>query len=223
MPKDPAFLFYPTDFLVGTYTMSDAQVGQYIRLMCLQHQKGRLPESTVEKIMGGVIDPEVVAKFVKDEDGMYYNVRLEEEVEKRAKYTQSRRNNRAKAQPVASYDNHMSNISSSCDNHMSNICETYDEHMENENVNGSISITKTPVKPEKQIPPALEDVDAYCAERKNGINASHFMDFYSARGWMIGKTRMKDWRAAIRTWEQNSQRGAEPVKQSERKINILSD
>ncbi len=40
MAKDPAFLFYSSDFYMGTVGMTDAQVGQYIRLMCLQHQKG---------------------------------------------------------------------------------------------------------------------------------------------------------------------------------------
>ena len=40
MSKDPAILFYTQDFLVGTMMMSDEQVGQYIRLLCLQHQKG---------------------------------------------------------------------------------------------------------------------------------------------------------------------------------------
>ena len=42
MAKDPAFLFYSNDFLTGTYTMTDEQVGKYIRLLCLQHQKGEL-------------------------------------------------------------------------------------------------------------------------------------------------------------------------------------
>lgn len=50
-------------------------------------------------------------------------------------------------------------------------------------------------------PPSLEEVKNYCKERKNEINAQNFIDFYSAKGWMIGKNKMKDWRAAVRTWE----------------------
>jgi len=38
-------------------------------------------------------------------------------------------------------------------------------------------------------------------ERKNGINPSAFIDYYESQGWMVGRTKMKDWRAAIRTWE----------------------
>lgn len=51
------------------------------------------------------------------------------------------------------------------------------------------------------IPPTLEMVKAYCEERKNGIDAQHFIDFYESRGWMIGKVKMKNWQAAVRTWE----------------------
>lgn len=51
-------------------------------------------------------------------------------------------------------------------------------------------------------PPTVEEVDAYCRERGNEIKAQKFVDHYAAIGWMIGKTKMKDWKAAVRTWEQ---------------------
>lgn len=53
------------------------------------------------------------------------------------------------------------------------------------------------------IPPSLEIVTAYCQERQNNIDAARFIDYYTAKGWMIGKERMKDWQAAVRTWETN--------------------
>ena len=49
--------------------------------------------------------------------------------------------------------------------------------------------------------PTVDEVREYCQERNNGIDAAAFVDFYTARGWMIGKTYMKDWKAAVRTWE----------------------
>lgn len=52
------------------------------------------------------------------------------------------------------------------------------------------------------IPPTLEEVSAYCRERNNGIDAQTFIDFYGSKGWMVGKNKMKDWKACIRTWEQ---------------------
>lgn len=50
--------------------------------------------------------------------------------------------------------------------------------------------------------PTVEDVGAYCGERGNGVDAQRFCDFYEAKGWKIGKEPMKDWKAAVRTWEQ---------------------
>lgn len=56
-------------------------------------------------------------------------------------------------------------------------------------------------KPQRFIPPTVQEVDAYCKERNNGIDAQSFVDFYSSKGWMIGKNKMKDWKASVRTWE----------------------
>lgn len=59
------------------------------------------------------------------------------------------------------------------------------------------------------VPPSVDEVRAYCHERNNGIDASTFVDFYEARGWMVGKTHMKDWKAAVRTWEKRKEQGEE--------------
>ena len=50
-------------------------------------------------------------------------------------------------------------------------------------------------------PPSLSEVQAYCDERKNGINAQKFLDFYESRGWKYGDTKITDWKACVRTWE----------------------
>ena len=57
-------------------------------------------------------------------------------------------------------------------------------------------------------PPSVEEVRDYCIQRGNGIDAQGFVDYYSSNGWMVGKNRMKDWKAAVRTWERR--RKAEP-------------
>jgi hypothetical protein len=49
--------------------------------------------------------------------------------------------------------------------------------------------------------PTVEQIEAYCAPRHNGISAQDFYDFYESKGWMVGSSPMKDWRAAVRTWE----------------------
>lgn len=56
-------------------------------------------------------------------------------------------------------------------------------------------------KSKRFYPPTIDEVKQYCEERKNNIDPMAFIDFYSSKGWMIGKNRMKDWKAAVRTWE----------------------
>lgn len=53
------------------------------------------------------------------------------------------------------------------------------------------------------VPPSIQDVATYCAERNNGVDAQRFVDYYTANGWKVGKNPMKDWKAAVRTWERN--------------------
>lgn len=55
-------------------------------------------------------------------------------------------------------------------------------------------------------PPTLEQVAAYCKERNNNIDPQRFIDYYTSNGWMVGKNRMKDWKAAIRQWETRDRR-----------------
>jgi hypothetical protein len=84
--KDPAILFYTQDFLTGTFLMTDAQVGKYIRLLCLQQQNGKLTEKEMLKICKKR-DEVIWKKFVL-EDGFYYNKRMIIEIEKRQNYSE---------------------------------------------------------------------------------------------------------------------------------------
>jgi len=63
--------------------------------------------------------------------------------------------------------------------------------------------------------PTREEIFNYCKERKNQVDASQFYDFYEAKNWMIGKNKMKDWKAAVRTWEQRDS--------NNKKINVKPD
>lgn len=53
------------------------------------------------------------------------------------------------------------------------------------------------------IPPTIDEVDKYCRERNNSVDAETFVDFYSSKGWMVGRNKMKDWKSAVRTWEKS--------------------
>jgi predicted phage replisome organizer len=64
------------------------------------------------------------------------------------------------------------------------------------------------IKPtNKFLVPSIEDVKNYCIERNNSVDAEKFIDFYASKGWMIGKNKMKDWKAAVRTWERGENSG----------------
>ena len=90
--KDPAFMFYPADFMLGTFFMTDEEVGQYIRLLCLQHQQGRLTE---QELLAISKSEKVKSKFKRDSDGKYFNNRLEDEITKRLEYKEKQRINGA--------------------------------------------------------------------------------------------------------------------------------
>ncbi len=69
---------------------------------------------------------------------------------------------------------------------------------------------------ERFSPPSEEEVRAYCEERANGIDAGAFVDFYASRGWKAGRVPMKDWRAAVRTWEARQRSSLRPAAREER-------
>ena len=189
MSKDPAFLFYSSDFLTGTMFMDNEQVGKFIRLICAQHQKGRLTEKDMLKICV-THDEDIFSKFAVDGAGLYYNERLEQEVEKRKAYSESRRNNRKKKEDMI--DTSLS----------------YVQHMENENENENIIdnvVIDKPIeeKPKRFVKPTIEQLEAYMEERGMNNIANRFYDHYEANGWKIGKNSMKDWKASVRTWEPN--------------------
>lgn len=67
----------------------------------------------------------------------------------------------------------------------------------------------------KFIKPTIEEIQEYCKERNNGINANAFYDFYESKDWYVGKNKMKDWKACIRTWEQRETINKNQVNESE--------
>ena len=92
MPRDPAFLFYSSDFLTGIIDLSMEERGQYITLLCIQHQKGHLSQETIRFCVGNA-SVKVMSKFRQDEEGLYYNKRLDAEIDNRANFVESRREN----------------------------------------------------------------------------------------------------------------------------------
>ena len=132
--KDPAFLFYSDNFLSGTMFFNDEQTGKYIRLLCAQHQTGHLEEKHMIFICKGY-DEDIFKKFTKDEDGKYFNERLETEIVKRRNYSESRSNNKKgkvksinKSKIISkSYDNHMGNGNGNINIDFNSFWDLYDK------------------------------------------------------------------------------------------------
>jgi predicted phage replisome organizer len=80
---------------------------------------------------------------------------------------------------------------------------------------------KSPTKAKRFVKPTLSEIEQYCIERNNNINAAQFYDYYESNGWKVGKNSMKDWKAAVRTWERSEYRKPNSKKNS--KQDALND
>lgn len=90
--KSPAILFYTSDFLTGISGLTMEERGQYITLLCLQHQLGHLPKKIIDLNISNVSN-DVLKKFTKDTHGNLYQKRMEQELNKRKQHSQKQREN----------------------------------------------------------------------------------------------------------------------------------
>ena len=131
MAKDPAFLFYPGDWTIGTIHLTILEKGCYLELLILQFAKGKFTEAHAKHMLNGSFDhawPIIKEKFKTDGE-FYWNERLYEEKEKRKKFTESRRSNGSKEKVgIKKEENHNKHMLKHMDKHM-------DKHMEDENNN----------------------------------------------------------------------------------------
>lgn len=113
---------------------------------------------------------------------------------------------------ITNWDTYQSNEQQD-EQHLNNTRTTLEQHL---NTNNNIKNIKN-IKEEKNtttyvqqkkyfIPPTVEEVEAYCNERQNNVDPAEFVHYYKANGWMVGRNSMKDWRAAVITWERNNRR-----------------
>ena len=80
---------------------------------------------------------------------------------------------------------------------------------------------KSPTKTKRFVKPTLSEIEQYCIERNNNVDAQHFYDHYESNGWKVGKNAMKDWKACVRTWERNGY--DKPIKKKNNKQDTLND
>jgi predicted phage replisome organizer len=88
---------------------------------------------------------------------------------------------------------------------------------------GETVCDEKPKKSKVFVKPTVEEIRAYCTERKNSVDAETFFDFYESKGWLIGKNPMKDWQAAVRTWERDRSRGSGNPPRRDEPFNIFAE
>lgn|SRR5690606_47102 len=212
--SSPAFQFYPQDFLVGTGDMLAEEVGGYIRLLCYQWAKGELPNNRKKLMqMSGVFDNDslsvILKKFKMTESGNLANERLENTRSEQQEYRDKQREKALKRWSKNREDNDDAAAhATALPMDMPEACPSPSPST------SSLSSTstskeslgeKTPKPPSKIFkPPSVDEVSEYCTERKNIVDPEKFISYYTSNGWMVGKTKMKNWKAAVHTWEKNN-------------------
>jgi uncharacterized protein YdaU (DUF1376 family) len=227
--KAPAFQFYADDFLAGTLEMSQEEVGQYIRLLCHQWNRGSIPVETEkqQRLTGGCVSVDVLVKFRLCEDGLLRNERLETVRSEKDRYLQQQSQ---KGRKSAELRKLASTVVQPDTQPESNNGSTTVEIRLQPKVN-SPSPTPTPNNKEESIAPksqrshfttpTVEEVQAECVRIELSLlEAPKFVDYYESKGWLVGKAKMKSWKPALRNWQRNQNERqqtliVEPVKKKE--------
>lgn len=185
------FAFYGGDYERDTGDLTLVEHGAYLKLMLHCYNTGEaLPEepAKLQRICRAHSDDELQAIsnvisrfFIKRSDGLH-NVRCDSELKKARHISKVRRAARyGKRKTIVNQKSSISAIQPQPQLH-----------------------TQEPKVKSVFAPPALGEVIAYCQERKNSVDPQHWFNHYTANGWMVGRNKMRDWRAAVRTWEKNS-------------------
>ncbi len=174
MSKDPAFLFYPGDWMGGVSTFTRTHKGAYMDLLMAQHNNGHLSIEDIEIVLGSdfekMWEQKLKSKFTEDDNGLFYNKKLEEVITKRKAFSKSRKDN------LESKKSHK-------DDHMK-------PHMENENINRielREEIFKKAVK-DFNSPHEKDFIDYWTEPNKSGTK----MRFEMEKTWDL-KRRLSRW------------------------------
>lgn len=156
-----------------------------------------------------------------DEDGIAYQEKVERAKENRKKYLLNKKGLDIDTTSTRSHDEVNMKSSRSHDEVSSVSVSVSDSVSDNVSVSVSESVSDKDnnniVRYRAFTPPTIAEVQDYCRERGNKVDPQHFIDFYESKGWMIGKNKMKDWKASVRTWERSEN------DRKEKKTNVLDE
>ena len=205
--KAPAFQLYTDDFLAGTLEMSQEEVGQFIRLLCHQWNRGSIPVETEkqQRLTGGCVSVDVLAKFRLCEDGSLRNERLESVRTERGLFLQQQS---IKGQQSAEKRRLAASAIQPELNQTSTEVQP-DTQPDGQPESNSPSPSPSPiVKKMADKPPRVRfqkpTAEELTAEAiKIGLplpEVDKFLNYYESNGWKVGKNSMKSWPAAMKGW-----------------------
>lgn len=204
-------MFYADDFLAGTLEMSQEEVGQYIRLLCHQWNRGSIPVETEkqQRLTGGCVSVDVLAKFRLCEDGQLRNERLEavrserdrflkQQAEKGRKSAESRKLRPTTVQP---------DIQPEFNSGSTTVGIRLQPEVNSPSPSPSPKEEES-IAPKAQrsrfAPPTIEEVESQCLQiGLPAIEATKFVNYYESKGWIVGRSKMKSWKHSLANWHRN--------------------
>lgn len=238
--KDPAFLFYSKDFYEGTRMMLPEERAAYIDLLVYQHQHGFIPKDTKKLTLycSGVCENSIKAtleaKFKLCEKG-YYNQRLRDVVDGRKEFAKKQsingkvgqfwKNAKSKInsklykelrQYLAKYSNQelYDKLENNHGGKQQAMLEAMLKHLVNANEDVNVNVNSN-----KPIPEDSNEVrDYFCEKGLKQHQAENeglkFWNYYSSKGWLVGKSKMKNWKSAASNWILNIEKWETPLPES---------
>lgn len=208
--KKRGFVVY-FDLADSLAAFSDAEVGRIFRAMLAYAETGEeLPLPERESIAFGFIKAQI------DRDGERYD----DTCAKRKAAAEARWKTDAEKQKMQMHTKNANAYKCiqkmQMDANDADIDTEKEKEKESDTEKDSIIPPKPPegAKAQKRfIVPTVEEVAEYCRERKNGVDAQRFVDYYASNGWKVGRNAMKDWKAAVRTWERNGYGSGAPAQE----------
>lgn len=195
-----SFIFYRS-FYEAVKELDSQTQAAVMSAMCEYALDGTEPEcSGVVLAMFRLMKPQIDANSKRFENGKKGGRPKTEHAEEETKPEPNRNQTITKAnQTITKTEPNHNQTEPNPEKSKPNVSVNVNENVNvNEKEKGQREKRQSPFRP-----PTRDEVETYCKERGNHVDVDRFIDFYTAKGWMIGKNLMKDWKAAVRTWERD--------------------
>ena len=192
MSKKESFVCYAEWLQYFDMLKTDAERAEIARAMFLYNIDGTVPDKSTHSTSFMVLFAMMKNQF--DRDNEKYQNKVEKNRENAKKSHQANATNCKKTLPNDTERYRTLPMAADNDNDNDNV---------NDNEVISNDITKGAKTRKRFVKPTVEEVREYCQERGNTVDPDTFVNFYESKGWVVGKSPMKDWKAAVRNWERS--------------------